>query len=342
MMDHVQIVSFLVNFFNDSPKRLEDLSTKISELCPTSSFQKTINVCRTRWIERTDGLEAFIELYPAIVASFICIKEDVTWNYKSRGDASAYVAICCSFKFIITLIIVRKLLDYTRPLKKTLQKVDQDFSKARKDVENLKNTFKSLRISIDISHTEWYEEAVSIAATTNTMPSKPRTCGQQTQRDNHEVDDISEYCRITCSIPFLDHILIQLDSLFSLENLVLLDSFSIIPSNLISDKDWRKKVKEFVCTYQNDLPEPRYFYAELDMWEVYWKNHSDSAPKTISDSLQKCDDHTFPNISTILRILCTLPVTTCTCKRSMQHVHAKYYGGWSLKWHCHVAHSLRY
>ncbi|XP_065653088.1 52 kDa repressor of the inhibitor of the protein kinase-like [Hydra vulgaris] len=243
MMDYVRIVA---DFLNNSSKRLEDLSTKISELCPTSSFQKTINVCRTRWIERIDSLEAFIELYPAIVASLICIKEDVTWNYKSRGDASAYVSF------------------------------------------------------IDISHTEWYKEAVSMAATTNAMPSKPRTCGQQTQPDNHEVDDISEYYQIICSIPFLDHILIQLDSLFSSENLVLLNSFSIIPSYLISDKDWRKKVKKFVCTYQNDLPEPRYFYAELDMWEVYWKNHSDSAPKTISDSPQKCDDHTFPNISTIL------------------------------------------
>ncbi|XP_047137503.1 52 kDa repressor of the inhibitor of the protein kinase-like [Hydra vulgaris] len=174
MMNHVRFIS---DFFNNSPKRLEDLSTKISELCPTSSFQKTINVCRTRWIKRIDGLEAFIELYPAIVASLICIKEDVTWNYKSRGDASAYVAICCSFKFIIPLIIVRKLLGYIRPLTKTLQKVDKDFSKARKDVENLKNTLIFLRSSMDISHTEWYKEAVSIAATTGTMPSKPRTCG---------------------------------------------------------------------------------------------------------------------------------------------------------------------
>ncbi|XP_047124132.1 52 kDa repressor of the inhibitor of the protein kinase-like [Hydra vulgaris] len=256
MMDHVRIVS---DFFNNSPKRLEDLSTKIVEL--------------------------------SIIASLTCIKEDETWNYKSRGDASAYVTICCSYKFIITLIIVRKLLGYTRPLTKTFQKVDQDFSKARDDVEILKNTLLSIRSSIEISHSEWYKEAVTIAATNYTLPSKPRTCGQQTQRDNHQVDDI--------------------------KNLTLLDSFVIIPSNLISDKKWRKKVKEFAHTYNNDLQEPSYLYAELDMWEVYWKNHSETAPKTISDSLQKCDGNMFPNISTILRILCTVPVTTCTCERSL-------------------------
>ncbi|XP_047123031.1 52 kDa repressor of the inhibitor of the protein kinase-like [Hydra vulgaris] len=254
MMDHVRIVS---DFFNNSPKRLEDLSTKIVELCLISSFQKAINVCRTRWIERIDGLEAFIELYPAIIAS----------------------------------LTFRKLLGYTRPLTKTLQKVDQDFSKARDDLEILKNTLLSIRSSIEISHSEWYKEAVTIAATNYTLPSKPRTCGQQTQRDNHQVDDISDYYRVTCSIPFLDHILTQLDSLFSLENFTLLDSFAIIPSNLISDKKWRKKVKEFAHTYNNDLPEP--------------------------NSLQKCDGNTFPNISTILRILCTVPVTTCTCERSL-------------------------
>ncbi|XP_065681470.1 52 kDa repressor of the inhibitor of the protein kinase-like [Hydra vulgaris] len=257
----------------------------------------------------------FVE--PAIIASLTCIKEDETWNYKSRGDASAYVTICCSFKFIITLIIVRKLLGYTRPLTKTLQKVDQDFSKARDDVEILKNTLLSIRSSIEISHSEWYKEAVTIAATNYTLPSKPRTCGQQTQRNNHQVDDICEYYRVNCLIPFLDHILTQLDSLFSLENLTLLDSFVIIPSSLISDKKWRKKVKEFAHTCNNNLPEPSYLYAELDMWEVYWKNHSETAPKTISDSLQKCDGNTFPNISTILRILCTVPVTTCTCERSL-------------------------
>ncbi|XP_065645787.1 52 kDa repressor of the inhibitor of the protein kinase-like [Hydra vulgaris] len=207
MMDHVRIVS---DFFNNSAKRLEDLSTKISELHHLFKRQSM-----------------FVEP-------------------------------------------VRKLLGYTRPLTKTLQKVDQDFSKARKYVENLKNTLISLWSSFDISHTEWYKEAVSIAATTNTMPSKPRICGQQIQRHNHESGG--------------------------------------------KKLKKRKKVEEFVCTYQNNLPEPRYFYAELDMWEVYWKNHSDSAPKTILDSLQKCDDHTFPNISTILRILCTLPVTTCTCE----------------------------
>nr|XP_004212851.1 52 kDa repressor of the inhibitor of the protein kinase-like [Hydra vulgaris] len=108
------------------------------------------------------------------------------------------------------------------------------------------------------------------------MPPKPRTCGQQIQRDNHEVDDIGEYYR-----------------------------------------EWRKKVKEFVHTYQNDIPEPNYHYAELDMWEDYWKNHSDRASNTISDLLQKCDDYIFPNISTILSILCTLPVTTFTCERSL-------------------------
>ncbi|XP_065650278.1 52 kDa repressor of the inhibitor of the protein kinase-like [Hydra vulgaris] len=218
MMDHVQIV---FDFFNNSPKRLNDISTKISELRSTSSFQKTINVCRTRWIKRNNSLEAFIELYPAIVAFLICIKDDVTWNYKFRGYASEYVIISCSFKFIITLIIVRKLLDYIRPLTKTLQKFDQEFSKACKNVENLKNTLIPLQSSIDISHTDWYKEAVSIAATTSTMPSKPRACDQQTQRDNHEVDYIMNICFIiTYSIPFLDHILIQLDSLFSLENLL--------------------------------------------------------------------------------------------------------------------------
>ena len=38
-------------------------------------------------------------------------------------------------------------------------------------------------------------------------------------------------------------------------------------------------------------------------------------PDTAAAALKKCDPDYFPNISTLLRLICTLPVTSCECER---------------------------
>ena len=65
MMDSVRTVS---NFFNDSPKRTLVLKDKINDIVPTASRQNLLNVCRTRWIARIDGLKIFRNCYAAILA----------------------------------------------------------------------------------------------------------------------------------------------------------------------------------------------------------------------------------------------------------------------------------
>ena len=40
-------------------------------------------------------------------------------------------------------------------------------------------------------------------------------------------------------------------------------------------------------------------------------------PNTPSKSLQHASERMFPNINCLLRVICTLPVTTCECERSI-------------------------
>ncbi len=44
--------------------------------------------------------------------------------------------------------------------------------------------------------------------------------------------------------------------------------------------------------------------------------NDDNCPSTLVKTLEKCDKDFFPNIHTLLRIACTLPVTSHECERA--------------------------
>ena len=61
------------------------------------------------------------------------------------------------------------------------------------------------------------------------------------------------------------------------------------------------------------------FDAELDLWQQKWLTELNLATtlNTPSKVLQHTDSDFFPNIEVHLKIMATLPVTTCECERSI-------------------------
>ena len=94
---------------------------------PQANHNVLLDVCRTRWIERISGMDRIVELlYPVInTLEDISLNRnapgDGNWNQTSRNDARTLIN-AVTFSFIITLIIVRYILDLTRPLTVKLQK----------------------------------------------------------------------------------------------------------------------------------------------------------------------------------------------------------------------------
>ena len=43
---------------------------------------------------------------------------------------------------------------------------------------------------------------------------------------------------------------------------------------------------------------------------------ADERPQTAASAIKQCDAGDYPNIHTLLKIVCTLPVTSCECERS--------------------------
>ena len=63
VMDAIKAISFI---FNLSPKRQEYLEKVIKEKFPEVTRKKLLDVCRTRWLERIDGVDLFEDLFLAM------------------------------------------------------------------------------------------------------------------------------------------------------------------------------------------------------------------------------------------------------------------------------------
>ena len=69
--------------------------------------------------------------------------------------------------------------------------------------------------------------------------------------------------------------------------------------------------------YRDDLPSPELMDAELRRWRNrYMAMPPEKRPCSPAKAIKECDATDFPNISDLLTIACTMPVTSCECERS--------------------------
>ena len=56
----------------------------------------------------------------------------------------------------------------------------------------------------------------------------------------------------------------------------------------------------------------------MDLWEAFWtRKFVGVLPGKILSTLKSCNESMFPNFYCCLRLLGTVPVTTCECERSI-------------------------
>ena len=81
---------------------------------------------------------------------------------------------------------------------------------------------------------------------------------------------------------------------------------------------WRSKFKNFLkfCEGEFGRISMKTLEWELHLWEEHWSQNKTCLPDTVSTTLKAINFPCFPIIKTALRILGTLPVTSCSCERS--------------------------
>ena len=176
MMD---VVRKLSEFFDNSPKRQQHLISKFRVLMHAANHFVLVNVCRTRWIEHIDGMDRIVELLHQLVYTLEDISmnrnapSDGNWNQNSRNDAQALINAITS-SFIVTLVIVRHILDLTRPITVRPHKRAMDLLKAKEEIVLLKSALTGRETDLNTRHHALYEEAVTLARRVSVQPSMPR------------------------------------------------------------------------------------------------------------------------------------------------------------------------
>ena len=121
----------------------------------------------------------------------------------------------------------------------------------------------------------------------------------------------------------IDHLISELKSRFGSHQRIALQGFWIVPTVLVSLKESDNIISKLSALrqlYEDDLPSPDNLESEVHSWAIKWQkqltDHGEaSLPKTLHEALR----HTsvmYPNITTLIKILCTLPVTSCSAERS--------------------------
>ncbi|CAM4713081.1 unnamed protein product [Leuciscus chuanchicus] len=316
-------------FFTYSPKREQLLMEVVHKDAHSMGQRKPlIDICRTRWAERHDAYSHFYSAFVFIVKALEVIalglhteewSQDVTtgWQGKYKAEAYSLLSGLQNFGFILTFLTVYQVLSHLTGITVKLQKTSVDIVEAFSMVDEVKNIYKELRETIEDDFNQIYKQAIRMAAQVDVQPtSQPRVAGRQTHRENVPAETVKDYYRRNMAIPFLDHVILEFESRFSPLSVTASRLLGLIPS-IQCNSGMTVDISEVVQLYQDDLPSPELIDQELKCWTLKWQNKpSEQRPTSCAEAIKQCDALICPNIFKLLKIACTLPVTSCECERS--------------------------
>ena len=245
---------------------------------------------------------------------------DRSYNRETNHEANTLHFAITNFQFVVTLVTVKNLMGYTKALSVNLQGRAQDVIHAYNSVNNVILTLNDVRANVDGKFKDWFSQACKMAEKVGVQPSTPRTCGRQQHRQNLPADTPEEYYRRTLMVPYTDELLSQLDTRFSSLKKVSSNGLYFIPDVIVgSPERLQERVIRFCNKYEGDIPSPLGLNVELELWERKWRRAQQdelAIPSTARAALKACNRNDFPNIYVLLKILCTIGVTSCETERA--------------------------
>ena len=272
---------------------------------------------------RIESFEVFISVVPAVVKTFEVISTASTWNPESSTKAASLLLSITQFEIFMALVVVEACLGYTKGLTVALQSQSIDICTAYREANVVNSVlilmFVRLSIKTIIGGTtllcSLVQESMVIILLFHGVAV------DKTQRDNVPAETPEEYYRRYLTIPFLDHILSHMETCFSDLQQKAVMALQIIPSVILQNTHQANVEEnysdELVDFFKDDLPSPSTVDQEIKLWFCKWNTYVGDAPNTPTKALSHATECLFPNVHKLLRLICTLPVTSCECERSV-------------------------
>ncbi|XP_060871643.1 52 kDa repressor of the inhibitor of the protein kinase-like [Metopolophium dirhodum] len=224
-------------------------------------------------------------------------------------------------EFMISLIVIKVLFSYGLPLCKQLQKVQIDLKKTILIVENVIATLKCIRENNEIEFKIIYNNVKKMADDVGIELLEKRISSKQTHRANPNLQNHSteQYYRVTVFLPYIDYFISQLTERF-INHKSIFEGFDCIfkTQPLPLEINGREQFNKLVNIY-SPVVDKFNSIAEFNMWKT--KLFTDYI--ILSSGLQAleiCDKEFYPNIYMLIKIFCTLPVSTTTPERSFSNL----------------------
>lgn len=305
----VGLMKDIIAFFKASSKR--------SRILKNVMGHQLHGLCETRWVERHDGVIQFQSCISKIIETLECVAK-----WKDIHAAAKAKSLKCSLsngEFIVSMMCLANLLTCTLQLSRFFQKTQTDMKSANDILQETLTILRRKRGKSVEVFSNIFEEAKNIAEEIDAEIKVPRLANIQKNRSNYPCDSAEDYYRKAIFIPLLDHVIEDLKFRFPEETLNLFDLFVLFPTN-----DDESECEEAVNRLSN-----KYAYlfnkstdifkkmlsSELEFYRLHCENKKITSCSAL-ELLDHCDDEVFPIVTTLLKILVTLPISSCSAERS--------------------------
>ena len=244
-------------------------------------------------------------------------------NYNTQSDAFSLFKAIDDFDFIANVVIIHEVLQLSLLVTQLLQSKKNDIADGTHMITSLIYNVRAIRSKVDDFHKKCFLKAKVIADRLNIPLSKPRTNKRQIYRDNHPSNGVSDYYKVSLTIPLLDTLEQELTTRFYDNSLACYSGMYLIPSKIVDmqkhplqKKPLKELCRPLIAFYRQDLPFPHRIEVELDLWERFWISQKKIFPTNYSETLKAVTFTGFDNIKELLIILGSLPLTSCECERT--------------------------
>lgn len=293
------------NLLRNNVQASDLLKHYVSELVPASKKTRLLGLCQTRFIERQDAINTFMELLPAVVATLQELSES---NRTVSSTASNLLSGMEKSSFFISLVTCEYLFSLTLPLSVYLQKIESDLSSAINYADDIIKTLQSLRETNEEEEnndvkefSKHFKKAEKLLKDHFDVEiSVPRQASRQTHRTNVPHSSPEEFYRKSIFIPCIDTLISGLTDRFG-ANKPLLEGFNILlPKNV--DKFKIEKLSHLKLYYEDRTSQTN-IESEYLLWCTKWSNvEKKDRPKQIMAVLDSCDKLFYPTINYLIQV----------------------------------------